>query len=1157
MPVEVESVHGRIDIDTGASLRGVNNLVGALGNFRVALGAGAASLAVYAGARGLQAAVQESIAWEQALANVAKTVEASDIQVARLGNDIIGLSDRIPIARDELAELASIAGQLGVEIQNIPEFVETVAALGVSTNLSASEAATALARLANVLGTSEEDFDRLGSSVVDLGNNLATTEREILELAQRLAAAGRIIGLSEGEVLGFAGALSSVGIQAEAGGTAFSRLFLEIQSAVISGGAELEAFSRTAGLTAEGFREAFEEDAARAIQRFIEGVRGMIREGRDVQPVLQAVGLNNVRVRNSVLSAAQATDVLAESLERGNTAFEENTALAEEASRFYGTTASQTRLLQNQVDNLQLAIGQDLLPVWRDLLGVAADFLRVVRDLNSTPLSLALPPGQAREFDALIEDLAKAEAAGGVPGLVDRIGEFIGEGGTFGRLLQLIAGEDVGRGIAQLNLLGRAVEELANKSGDAVADGRMDELGQLIFDLTGRLREDVQPRFLDAVRGILEESDSIAEASERIRELFGALSFQTGGEDLRVQIEGATSDTEDLGDASEDTKAKIDALIESLESEARGLAVGRRSLIDYELAQLGAGDAVREHARELLDQIEALSGVPGAALAASQGFAAIGVAVSPEFLARLARMSQLIGDQGPRMSRARQEAIQLAAGFQAIGVAVDEDFLARMIRAGELFRDEIDEDALSFDRLVDSIEAGARGLIDFLQAVDALSPSVASLLTSVVNLGSAIAGIASAGSFGAALPFIGGALGAVGNLFSGLFGESEEDRRRRENEERLELALIRLRGSTDELADAFRQFAGDTVQGLIRLGREGFSTRFPGGASIFPGTLEGLESFGLTINDLERAARLAGIPIDHLVAFLTQVGEFDPEIAADQFDALVEAIPIIADAMEGFGGAVRRLRREFELFDITDPVQQLARLRDTLLQFTSLPEDVARELAGLDFGDPGDLARFEEIVQELFLQARDLAFTGGLDQLSQEEFEAFLVELERIADQVGAEGRTADGETVEGFRVVRQITEESAGRMIAVLTTISIILDQIRQLQEIQVERLGGIVPPEIAGGSVFTSLADGGLTVFDEQLAVMVEIRDLIAAGGFARAPAQVIVQLPPGGDGGLQAQQFAAALSQIAPALDIELGARRADLDFFTGQPRVIRVR
>ena len=111
--------------------------------------------------------------------------------------------------------------------------------LGNSTNLSSEDAASQLAKFANITEMSQKDFDKLGSSIVDLGNNFATTEADIVDMAMRLAGAGHQVGMSEGQILGLATALSSVGIEAEMGGSAMSKAMVKMQNAVELGGGKL------------------------------------------------------------------------------------------------------------------------------------------------------------------------------------------------------------------------------------------------------------------------------------------------------------------------------------------------------------------------------------------------------------------------------------------------------------------------------------------------------------------------------------------------------------------------------------------------------------------------------------------------------------------------------------------------------------------------------------------------------------------------------------------------------------------------------------------------------------------------------------------------------------------------------------------------------
>ncbi len=339
-------------------------------------------------------AVREFVQWEAAMTGVAKTVDASVETLAALGDEFMRLSEQIPVAATELAAIGEVAGQLGVQVPNLLQFTEVIAALSVSTNLTADAAATSLARLGNIMGTNQRQFGRLGSVIVDLGNNLATTEAEIVGFGTRIAGAGRIAGLTESNVLSIGAALSSVGVQAEAGGTAVQKTLIEMSTAVQKGGEDLKAYADVAGLSAAQFARVWREDAAEGFVSFVEGLG---RAGDRAASVLADLGMQDARMVRAFLSLANAGGLLRESVDRGTEAWIQNTALTIEAERFYDRLGARLVELRNKISNTAAEIGENLTPIVDRGIEVMSGFLDHVRDSGpaveemATRMATALP----------------------------------------------------------------------------------------------------------------------------------------------------------------------------------------------------------------------------------------------------------------------------------------------------------------------------------------------------------------------------------------------------------------------------------------------------------------------------------------------------------------------------------------------------------------------------------------------------------------------------------------------------------------------------------------------------------------------------------------------------------------------------------------------
>lgn len=321
---------------------------------------------------------QASMDFESAITGVAKTTDLTDEELAAMSDSIKALSTEIPATTEEIAAVTEAAGQLDIQKDALLDFTEIMTMLGTATNMTADEAATSLARFANITGMATDNYGRLGSVIVDLGNNFATTESEIVAMGTRLASAGKLAGLTEPEIMALAAAMSSVGIEAEAGGTAMTQTLNAIEKAVAKGGDDLAEFARIAGMSSEEFSSAWKNDAMSALTSFIGGLGKLDEQGESTVLVLEDLGLTGIRQSNMLKALGLAADQMTGAVNTANTAWQQNTALTNEANKRYATAQSRLTMMQNAYNNLKVAIGDAYTPALSEAYGVGTKVLNSI-----------------------------------------------------------------------------------------------------------------------------------------------------------------------------------------------------------------------------------------------------------------------------------------------------------------------------------------------------------------------------------------------------------------------------------------------------------------------------------------------------------------------------------------------------------------------------------------------------------------------------------------------------------------------------------------------------------------------------------------------------------------------------------------------------------
>uniref|UniRef100_A0A6M3IMF2 Putative tail protein n=1 Tax=viral metagenome TaxID=1070528 RepID=A0A6M3IMF2_9ZZZZ len=355
------------------------------------------NVSLMAGIAAFTAATLAAAKFESSFAGVTKTVEGLRDPLGNLNEDGIRLARQfrdlamvIPLSVHELAKIGELGGQLSIPQQDLISFTDTIAKLSVTTDLTLESASMNFARFVNITQqvapegmTAAAQIERLGSTIVDLGNRFATTESQILEMSMRLAGSGAQIGLTQPQIMGLATALSSVGLEAQAGGTSISKAMIEIANSVATGNEKLETFAEVAGMSIEAFSKLFEEDAAQALTLFITGLGDVELQGGNTFQVIEDLGMSDIRLRDALLRASSASDLFSGAIARGTVAFRENNALAVEANQRFATLESQFKIFRNIINDVFISIGNEFIPVLTDLLEVLNEHPETIQAIIS------------------------------------------------------------------------------------------------------------------------------------------------------------------------------------------------------------------------------------------------------------------------------------------------------------------------------------------------------------------------------------------------------------------------------------------------------------------------------------------------------------------------------------------------------------------------------------------------------------------------------------------------------------------------------------------------------------------------------------------------------------------------------------------------------
>ncbi len=309
--------------------------------------------------------VMAAVNFESAMADVRKTVDFEDDSAfKKMGHDLQDMAERIPMATTGLADIAAAAGQAGIARNELLQFTEDAAKMGVAFDMSGREAGGAMTGLRSIFKLSQAGVVTLGDSINHLSNNMDATAASMLNVVNRAGSSGKMIGLTGQQVSALGATFLALKTPPEVAGTAMNAMFMKLSTADKQGKKFQDAL-QSIGMDAQGLKAAIQNDAQGAILQFLQAVDG----AEDKMGVL-----------SDLFGMEYADDMT--KLVGGLDEYEKALGLVSEKVKYAGsmqkeytvrskTTANDLILLKNKAMNAGIAFGSLLFPA----LGVAADAL--------------------------------------------------------------------------------------------------------------------------------------------------------------------------------------------------------------------------------------------------------------------------------------------------------------------------------------------------------------------------------------------------------------------------------------------------------------------------------------------------------------------------------------------------------------------------------------------------------------------------------------------------------------------------------------------------------------------------------------------------------------------------------------------------------------
>lgn len=313
--------------------------------------------------------IKVAMDFESSMADVRKVVDFdTPQQFKQMGDDLLQMTHRIPMAGRELAQIAASGGQLGIARKDIAGFTETVAKMSVAFDMAADQAGDSMAKLANVYKIPIAQIGRLGDAINHLSNSSPAKASDLVNTLGRVGGVAKQFGLTELQTASLANAFISLGKTPEIAGTAINGMLTKLSTADRQGG-KFQRTLKNMGISAQELKANIAKNGEQALVDFLKQLNKLPKADQ-MGALVDLFGLeyaDDVAVLAGNIEAYEKSiRALKETGSDGKPLFAGS--MDKEFAARSATTANNVQLLKNQLMHLAISIGSVMLPAVNSLV---------------------------------------------------------------------------------------------------------------------------------------------------------------------------------------------------------------------------------------------------------------------------------------------------------------------------------------------------------------------------------------------------------------------------------------------------------------------------------------------------------------------------------------------------------------------------------------------------------------------------------------------------------------------------------------------------------------------------------------------------------------------------------------------------------------------